>query len=201
MNSFCTRGRVTFTLLAFGSAALLLATANESPLLAQHSAASAQANPTAERDAIWNSASMLRARAWVKEYCDRSAKISKQEEKKYLAELAALSPTQMKLWLLKFDDEHQQLKQRQALWQQAHHAALSQAMAADKAAQSSMASISQGESASANLEQQRLKTLQAQANEASQEKRSELADDAAPWSPGYLGLFPGGYHVHYHLYP
>jgi hypothetical protein len=55
----------------------------------------ANAAMDAERAKIWESPQMLRARAWVKDYCAHSAKITPAEAKEYEAELANLSPKQM----------------------------------------------------------------------------------------------------------
>jgi hypothetical protein len=63
---------------------------------------------------IWNSPTMLRARAWVQEYCQRSAKITPEEANQYMAEMEHMTPTQMKLWLLKFDEEEENIRQQQA---------------------------------------------------------------------------------------
>ncbi len=200
-----TSKRIAVSLLAIATVSLGLVLAGHSSSLAQQvtpSRTRGTASVDAQRAQIWNSAAMLRARAWVAEYCERSAKITPEEGKQYMAELAGLSPGQMKLWLLKFEDEHEQQQQRTAVWQKVHQSALSHAMAADKAAQASMANINQGESGAAQLEQNRLKTQQAEANEAQQEKMSELNADGAPagWGYGGYGGYDG-YHVHYHLYP
>src|SRR5688500_5954617 len=79
-----------------------------------------QAEMTAEREQIWNSPNMLRARAWLADYCKSSAKVTPEMAKHYQDELAKMNPAQLKLWLLRFDHAEEQLQQRQALWQQAH---------------------------------------------------------------------------------
>src|SRR6516164_4425244 len=84
------------------------------------SATQPPANPQsvdAEREQIWNSPSMLRARAWLQEYCDRSAKITPAEKQQYMTELANLTPMQMKLWLLKFDEQEEARRQQQAYFE------------------------------------------------------------------------------------
>jgi hypothetical protein len=200
MNATSTR--IAFSLLAIVTVSLGLVL---SPSLAQQAGPSRTAGTVgvdAQREQIWNSAAMLRARAWVAEYCERSAKISPEEGKKYMAELEGLSPGQMKLWLLKFEHDHEQQQQRTAVWQKAHQSALSHAMAADKAAQASMANIAQGETGAAQQEQGQLNTQQAEANEAQQDKMSDLNADGAPGGWGYGGYGGyGGYHIHYHLSP
>ena len=108
----------------------------------------ASAAENAEREQIWNSPNMLRARAWLTDYCKNSAKVTPEMAKHYQDELAKMTPSQLKLWLLRFDHAEEQLQQRQALWQQAHDASLKQALAANQATQRAYAAINQGENRS-----------------------------------------------------
>ena len=155
---------------------------------------SSPASMDAERAAIWNSPNMLRARAWLQDYCATSAKVKPGEGEKFMNELANMSPAQMQLWLMKFDEEEAGKQQQQAFWQQAHQAGLAHAMAANRAAQKSLASISQEETADANQEQQQLNVQQA-------EQQEEAADkQLGPVAPD--GDYPSdGVHYHFHLYP
>ena len=50
----------------------------------------ASSDTAAEREKIWNSPTMLHARAWVQEYCQRSAKITPAEAQQYMKELENL---------------------------------------------------------------------------------------------------------------
>jgi hypothetical protein len=152
-----------------------------------------------ERAQIWNSPNMLKARAWLQEYCQVSKKFTPEDEKKYLAELENLSASQMKLWLLKFDHEQEQRQQQYQMWQQAHDAAMQRAIAADKATQESYAAINQEESAAAGQEQAQLNEQQQAQQELAADK--EL-DDPGPYGGPY-GAYPGygGIHYHFHLYP
>src|SRR4051794_34589153 len=59
----------------------------------------------AEREEIWNSPDMLRARAWLKDYCSKSPKVTPEMAKQYESELANMSPNQMRLYLMKFDEQ------------------------------------------------------------------------------------------------
>jgi hypothetical protein len=156
-----------------------------------------QTEMTAEREQIWNSPNMLRARAWLADYCKNSAKVTPELAKHYQTELANMTPAQLKLWLLRFDHAEEQLQQRQALWQQAHDASLKQAMAANQATQRAYAAINQEESAAAAQEQQQL-NVQAQDRENMAEAKQ--LETAGPYGGvGYPGW--GGIHYHYHLYP
>ena len=59
----------------------------------------------AEREKIWNSPEMLDARAYLQTYFERSAKISDAEAKKYMEELKQKDPDQMRIWLIRFQDQ------------------------------------------------------------------------------------------------
>jgi hypothetical protein len=156
-----------------------------------------QAEVNAEREKIWNSPNMLRARAWLTDYCKNSSKVTPEMAKHYQDELAKMTPSQLKLWLLRFDHAEEQLQQRQALWQQAHDASLKQALAANQATQRAYASINQGESAAAAQEQQQL-NVQAQDRENMAEAKQ--LETAGPYGGAGLPGW-GGIHYHYHLYP
>jgi hypothetical protein len=150
-----------------------------------------------EREQIWNSPNMLRARAWLADYCKSSAKVTPEMAKHYQDELAKMTPAQLKLWLLRFDHAEEQLQQRQALWQKAHDLSIQQALAANQATQRAYAAINQGENAAAGEEQQQL-NIQAQDRENMAEAKQ--LETAAPYGGvGYPGW--GGIHYHYHLYP
>jgi hypothetical protein len=155
-----------------------------------------QAAMNAEREQIWNSPNMLRARAWMQDYFSKSAKVTPEQAKEYLTELQNLTPAQMRLWLLKFDHEEEQRQQQQQLWQQAHSAALSQAMAANQATQQAYAAINRGENQAADAAQAEINEVrQAQQNMA----EAKQLEPVGPYGP--LGYGYGGLHYHYHLYP
>jgi hypothetical protein len=164
-------------------------------------AAQASAAMDAERQQIWNSPNMLRARAWLQEYCDRSAKITPEEKQRYMSELENLSPVQMKLWLLKFDQEEEARRQQYAFWEQANTAALSRARSADQAAQQSYSAINRAENQAAAGEQQQLNQEAADVQSNEQTKQLEGSGPYGPYGPyGYQG-YGGGIHYHFHLYP
>ena len=137
---------------------------------------------------------MLRARAWLQDYCSTSAKVKPGEGEKYMNELANMTPTQMKLWLMKFDEEEDAKQQQQSLWKHAHSAALTQAMAADRNAQKSYSAISSEETQAAGEEEQQL-------NEETQNQQNLEGDkqiEQGAYGPGGYG---DGIHYHFHLYP
>jgi hypothetical protein len=168
----------------------------------------------AEREQIWNSPTMLRARAWVQEYCATSAKISPAEAKQYMTELQNLSPAQMKLWLLKFDHEEATIRQQQAAFNQTRQAGVSAAMGYQRQTQQELDAVNRDENEAAAEAQQSINTQQQLANERAIQNVSDRdATEAAQtqslnwgWGPypyGGYGFVPAGYggDVHIHVHP
>ena len=106
----------------------------------------------AEREKIWNSSDMLCARAWLKDYCSKSAKVTPEMAKQYETELANMSPNQLRLWLLKFDEDEQQRQQQYAMFQQQNAAGLQQAMATHKQTQQAYSALNQAGTAAAQCD-------------------------------------------------
>jgi ribosomal protein L22 len=207
---------ILLVLLSVGT----LAIGQNSTTAPRAAAGPASANSNAEREKIWNSPSMLRARAWVQEYCQRSAKISPEEAKQYMTELENLSPVQMKLWLLKFQHEEDTIHQQQADFERGRQASLAQAGMYRQQMQRAGANINRDETMAAETEEQSLQTQAAEASQRQEQKQQDLAisgartDDAlgggyGAWGLGYgLGYSYGigGYgappvHVHVHMPP
>ena len=78
------------------------------PIPSGSSSASGQISPEmeAKRQEIWQSKEMLEARAWLDDHFRRSAQISDAQAKQYMANLQALPPDQMQIWLINFQREH-----------------------------------------------------------------------------------------------
>ena len=161
----------------------------------------------AERAKVWNSAQMLKARAWLVDYCQHSAKVSPKETEQYLTELEKLTPVQMKLWLLKFQQEDEQRQQQYKAFQMAHQAALSHALAMQQAIQKSYADIDRGETEAAQTEEGQLNQQRQKATQMQENKMQEL-DTPGLEDPDLGGAFMGygaypGYGgwggVHYHI--
>jgi hypothetical protein len=152
----------------------------------------------AEREKIWNSPNMLRARAWLQDYCSKSAKVTPEMAKKYQSELEHMSAAQLQLWLLKFDHEEEQRQQQHAFWQQAHSQNLSRAMAATQAARQSYATINQEQSEAAGVAQQQINEQQ---EFTQSEQLNKQLESVGPYPYGYLNPGYGGIHFHYHLHP
>jgi hypothetical protein len=169
---------------------------SSSPSASSPASVSAEASMDAERAQIWNSPNMLRARAWLQDYCNTSAKVKPGEGEKYMNELANMTPTQMKLWLMKFDEEEDAKQQQQALWKHAHSAALTQAMAADRNAQKAYSAIDSEETQAAGEDEQQIN--EERQNEQNLEGDKQIEQGA--YGPGGYGGY-GGIHYHFHLYP
>ena len=169
----------------------------------------------AERAKIWNSPNMLRARAWAQEYIHASAQITPEEAKDYMVELRRMNPTQMKLWLMKFDHEQQMMHQRQAAFEASRQASVKQAMAIDHSIRQSYGRINQADTEAAQEEQNSLNEQEKSAQQSELNKQDELntpdnlgLDDwydnygygAGPFGYGPLGggYLPPVYHYHFH---
>ncbi len=164
-----------------------------------------------ERVKIWNSPQMLKARAWMVDYCQHSARVSPEQTEEYLRELEKLTPVQMKLWLLKFEQEDEQRQQQYQAFQKAHHAALTHALAMQHAIQQSYADINRGETEAAQVEEGQLNQQRQQAAQLEESKMQELDTPGLEDSdlggaylgygayPGYGGW--GGVHYHIHVHP
>jgi hypothetical protein len=180
----------------------------------------------AERAKIWNSPAMLRGRAWLHDYCARSAKVTPEQAQEYMTELQNMSPSQMKLWLLKFQEQEEMIHQQQAMFNAHRQAGVQQAVGVEKATQQAYANINQDETEKAQLAAQSLDEQQQFAQQRGLQKSADR-DYAAtmnslpwgaawanqsPWGP-YAGYPMGGpgpygagggaghYHVHYHIAP
>jgi hypothetical protein len=165
---------------------------------------------------IWNSPTMLRARAWVQEYCQRSAKITPQEANEYMAEMERMTPTQMKLWLLKFQEEEENVRQQQAAFDAYRQASVGRATSVEQATRQAGVDINRGETQAAETAQQSLNSERDAAQERLLQKSSDRNTAATMMStrPIFMGGYPYGYggwgygaypsggefhyHVHYH---
>lgn len=158
-----------------------------------------QAEIQAERDQIWNSPDMLRARAWLKDYCSKSAKVTPEMAKQYETELTNMTPNQMRLWLMKFDEQEQQRQQQWAAFQQYNSAGLQQAAHYRQQTQQAYAAINQEETAAAQNAQQQLNEQQ-ETEQNMQENRMLYNSGPYEYPYNYGPWGNGGIHYHYHLY-
>jgi hypothetical protein len=155
----------------------------------------------AERDEIWNSPDMLRARAWLKDYCSKSAKVTPEMAKQYETELANMSPNQMRLYLMKFDEQEQMRQQQYAMFQQQNSAGLREAAAMHKQTQQGYAAMNQAESAAANQEEGTITEQRESEQNAQQDRMFDSNSYGYPYgSGGYGGPYGGGIQYHYHFH-
>jgi hypothetical protein len=165
----------------------------------------------AERAKIWNSPAMLRARAWAQEYCQESAEISPEEARNYMTELSRMSPTQMKLWLLKFNHEQEAVKQQQAAFNAQRQASVQQAMSMNQSIQQAYGRINQDETEAAQTEQASINEERENAQQNAAEKQGTMSAYGAgayglgygaygygPYGYGGGLIAPAQYHYHFH---
>jgi hypothetical protein len=151
---------------------------------------------------IWNSPEMLRARAWLYDRISKSAKITPEAGRKYIQVLENMTPDEMQLWLMKFEEEEEQRQGQYAFWQQSQQALAQRAMAVNRATQQAYANINQAETASALQEQGQLNE-QAEMRQNRAFENQFMPYGPYPYSPYGYGANPGygGIHYHYHVYP
>jgi hypothetical protein len=163
----------------------------------------------AERDEIWNSPDMLRARAWLKDYCSKSAKVTPEMAKQYESELANMSPNQMRIYLMKFDEQEQTRQQQYAMFQQANSAGLKEAAAIHRQTQQGYAAMNQAETAAATQEEGSITEQRESEQNAQQDRMSDMNSYGNPYMNGGYGGgygygapygYGGGIQNHYHFY-
>ena len=168
--------------------------------------ASSPATMSAKKKKIWNSPTMLHARAWVQEYCQRSAKITPAEAQQYMEALEKLTPVQMKLWLLRFEAEQEHIKKQQTDFERHRQAMVQQSMSVEQQTRKAYADINRDETEAAGQEEKSIAAEKQFSNQMANQNASERAQAADtmlnPYSMfgygGYGGY--GGYHVHYHVH-
>jgi hypothetical protein len=163
----------------------------------------------AEKEEIWNSPDMLRARAWLKDYCSKSVKVTPEMAKQYESELANMTPNQMRIWLMKFDEEEQQRQQQNTFFQQQNEYMMQRAMAAHRQTQQAYSALSQAQSAAAQNAQQQFTEQREQAQQNQENKQlNQTPYYGGPYGGAFNGPYGGygpwnyggGVHYHYHLY-
>lgn len=187
-------GATCWFLAHHSHAQLSVPTVSSAPAMTGPSAAAPQMD--AEKEAIWNSPDMLRARAWLQEYCNTSAKCKPGDAEKFSNELQNMSATQMKLWLMKFEEEENEKQQQTAFWKHVQGMAVSHAKSVNAATDKSLAAVTSEETQSANQEEKEVQYEQNLEDTESEDKQIENAGDA--YNPG-RGYYPGD-GVHFHFY-
>jgi len=154
----------------------------------------------AARAKVWNSPQMLRARAWLYDRISKSAKITPEEGQKYITTLENMTPEEMQLWLMKFDEEEEQRQQQYSFFQQTQQVLAQQAGAEHRATQQGYNNINTAETGAAQEEQGQLN------EEAQVRQERNMENQFVPYGPygpaGYYGGYGGGgIHYHFHMYP
>ena len=200
---------LSFVALVAAAACLAAANANGQTTDQINRIVSAKRTPTptptsdaklqAEPQELWDSPDMLRARAWLKDYCSKSAKVTPAMAKQYESELANMTPNQMRLWLMKFDEDEQQRQQQYAMFQQQNALGLQQAMAMHKQTQQAYSALNQAQSAAANNAEGQI-SEQRQVDQSNEENKM-LYQPGPYYAPYNYGPYGGaGIQYHYHLY-
>jgi cell wall assembly regulator SMI1 len=158
----------------------------------------------AEREEIWNSPDMLRARAWLKDYCSKSAKVTPEMAKQYETELQNMTPNQMRIYLMKFDEQEQVRQQQYAMFQQQNSMGLQAAAAMHKQTQQGYAAINQAETSAATQEESNINEQRESEQNAQQDAMfgGNLYGYPYGYNGGYGGPYGYGgaieYHYHFH---
>jgi hypothetical protein len=177
-----------------------------------------------EREEIWNSPEMLRARAWLKEYTSRSKKVKPEQAKEYMTELENLTPAQMRLWLLNFEEQQEWQAQQQAAFEAARRTSVDYALGMQRQTRQAETQFNREQTVGAQMAQQSMiaqhQSAQQRGAELSMQREAAATEgrfpssyawlDSSPWGP-YAGYPLGGpddpgarfghYHIHYHAAP
>jgi hypothetical protein len=158
-----------------------------------------------ERAAIWDSAEMVAAREWLVDHMARSARITPSQSQRYMEELKRLSPEQMKLWLITFEEQQAERNRQNQTFESARQMSVDRAMQANQASQQAAENVTRTRNQAAQTAQESMRNQQQAAQARSQQLTSDR-DAAAramlqpssfiwlnttPWGP-YAGYPIGG---------
>jgi hypothetical protein len=158
-----------------------------------------------ERNAIWDSAEMVAAREWLVDHMARSARITPSQSQRYMEELKRLSPEQMKLWLMTFEEQQAERNRQNQSFEAARQMSVDRAMQANQASQQAAENATRTRNQAAKTAQQALQSQQQAAQERSQQRTSDrdiaaramlqpsayIWLNTSPWGP-YAGYPVGG---------
>ena len=140
-----------------------------------------------ERDKIWNSPEMKKARAWVDDYLRVTNKYTPEQKAAYKKHLASLTAPQMEMWLMRFEHDQDVAKRRESGFQAARNAGLARDEAAIKQNQKELSDIEKGENTAAADEEKRLKSEQTFARSMYKQKQREATQMLEEYSSGGFG--------------
>ena len=158
-----------------------------------------------ERTAIWDSAEMVAAREWLVDHMARSARITPSQSQRYMEELKRLSPEQMKLWLITFEEQQAERNRQNQTFESARQMSVDRAMQANQASQQAAENVTRTRNQAAQTAQESIRNQQQAAQQRSQQLTSDRDAAAqamlqpsayiwlntAPWGP-YAGYPIGG---------
>lgn len=147
----------------------------------------ASAKEREERDKIWNSPEMKKARAWVDDYLRVTNKYTPEQKAEYKKHLALLTAPQMEMWLMRFEHDQDAAKRRESGFQAARNAGLARDEAAIKQNQKELSDIEKGENTAAADEEKRLKSEQTFARSMYKQKQREATRMLEEYSSGGFG--------------
>ena len=161
---------------------------------------SAPSSEEAEREKIWNSADMLRARAWMEDYFRVSKKYTPEQADEYRAHFKAMTAKQMEIWLMKFDHDRQMAHQQAAFDQNTRHIQVAHDLATLRQSQKTLDDVNKQENQVAAEADKRIEQQRQAATEMNRQRQAEQSQTLRDvYGPPYL---PGGvYNYHYHIYP
>ena len=140
-----------------------------------------------ERDKIWNSPEMKKARAWVDDYLRVTNKYTPEQKEEYKKHLALLTVPQMEMWLMRFEHDQAVAKRKESGFQAARNAGLARDEAAIKQNQKELSDIEKGENTAAADEEKRLKSEQTFARSMYKQKQREATRMLEEYSSGGFG--------------
>lgn len=152
-----------------------------------------------QQEKVWNSADMLRARAWLEDYFKLSAKYTPKEAQEYRDHLKNMTAKQMELWLMKFDHDRQMSKVRQQAFEKSRSTSLARDVAAIKQHNQALKDVNAGENKAAATVQKQVNLQQKEAFEMYRQRQSEASEF---WQNQMSGPYYGGYggDYHFHMY-
>ncbi|WP_428304667.1 hypothetical protein [Lacipirellula sp.] len=164
-----------------------------------------QAEIDKARAAIWESAEMVAAREWLVDHMARSARITPSQSQRYMEELKRLSPEQMKLWLITFEEQQAERNRQHETFESARQMSVDRAMQANQASQQAAENATRTRNQAAQTAQEAMRNQQQTAQQRAQQRASDRDAAAqamlqpsayiwlntAPWGP-YAGYPVGG---------
>jgi glutamyl/glutaminyl-tRNA synthetase len=140
-----------------------------------------------DREKIWNSPEMLRARAWLEEYFRVTKKYTPEQKQEYRQHLEAMTGPQMEMWLMRFQQDRNMAQGQERAEDQSRNAALARGKAYRQQQQKSLNDINAGENKAAAREEKTLNQEQQFARSMYKQKQEESTAMLMEYSSGGFG--------------